>query len=68
MRKNPEDLPREPRRQKFWFVASLMAGLAGALIINAVYAEPGRNLWWLFIVCPLAVYALLVLLRPVLDR
>jgi hypothetical protein len=59
---------RGARRQKLWFVYSLAAGLAGALILNAVYAEPGRNLWWLFIVCPLAVYALLMLLRPLLDR
>lgn len=59
---------RGARRQKLWFVASLAAGLAAALILNAVYAGPGRNLWWLFIVCPLAVYALLVLLRPLLDR
>ena len=68
MQGRPQNSANRPGRQSVWFAASLAAGLAGALIINSVYAEPGANLWWLFIVCPLAVYALLLLVGPLFGR
>lgn len=68
MDRDPKDAARAERGQSRRFTASLAVGLAAALILRALYAGPERDLWWLFIVCPLAIYMLQVLFRPMTRR